>query len=402
MMQNTIIMIGPFPDDPLLIKGGVQASVCGLSLSLKEQDCDVKAISLPTKPGTLKTERTVESIPVSYLNAPYGFLASSAVYLPEIMRAINQAKSPIIHIHGTGLLQAILCLMLKFKSCHAIWTLHGITAKETWQRFRKKKSAGNFGRVLFYTLLEQICLRSAAEIIVDTTYVAQELVGTGRQFHVIPQGIFPKELQALQNAQREKPVILSLGVISPRKGHHLTLEAFARVRQEIPAAKLVIAGAFTDSAYFEHLRNCILKHGLSQHVDVHVNLPRSEILRLLNDARLLALHSQEESQGIALCEALAAGLPVVATQVGGIPHVVSDGQDGILTAYGDTTAFAAAIVKLLNDQELYTRMSRQAALNSQRFDWNAVAARILQIYESAGGGYYRADHDEVGRVLAPK
>ena len=125
------------------------------------------------------------------------------------------------------------------------------------------------------------------------------------------------------------------------------------------------------------------KTGLTHGAEIHTDVSRREIMALLGQARLFVLHSQEESQGIALCEALAAGLPVVATQVGGIPFVVSEGKDGLLVPYGDVKAFADAIVTLLSDDALHDRMSAQAKLSAQRFDWGAIAAEVMKVYARA-------------------
>jgi glycosyltransferase involved in cell wall biosynthesis len=86
-------------------------------------------------------------------------------------------------------------------------------------------------------------------------------------------------------------------------------------------------------------------------------------------------------KGIALCEALAAGVPIVATDVGGIPYVVDNNEDGFLMPYNDIDAFADAIIRLLSDDTLFISMSQKAASAGQRFDWDNITSQIINMYQ---------------------
>jgi glycosyltransferase involved in cell wall biosynthesis len=379
-----VIMIGPFPEDPAFIKGGVQASVYGLSKALLLQP-GIRSVQVVASPIKATTEpvrmATVEGLKVTYLNAPYRFLVSSIVHLPHVLRLVKGCTRPVVHIHGTGLFQFALLASLRLLRVGCVWTLHGITEKETLQRYRERQSLSNFGRYLLYRFLERTSLRITPFIIVDTPYVREAIPPVGAPVHVIPQGIFTQEFKTA--ATRDPNLILSLGVLDPRKGHHLTLQAFDSLRNVLPHAKLVIAGAPTTPSYIRSLQEQVKALGLESRVEIAINRPRGDIVAWLGSARILALHSQEESQGIALCEALAAGLPIVATRVGGIPFVVGDGKDGLLVSYGDVTGFAECMTHLLTDNQLCAQMSEQAHRSARRFDWNQVAAEVVALYDKA-------------------
>ncbi len=398
--MTTIVMIGPFPEDPAVIKGGVQASVHGLTLALSRcRDIGaIRVIAFPVRRRSVRATRVLGGITVTHLSAPLGFLASSAVHLPLVLRMIGQAEHPVVHVHGTGLMQTLLLAILRLRGVPLVWTLHGITEKETLQRYRENRTAGNLARHVLYRALERLSLRIAPDIAVDTPYV-RAAVTTANRVHVLPQGVFAEELRAADLQARDPNLLLSIGVMSPRKGHLLTIDAFARVRERFPAARLVIAG---NCAYPDHHRAIerrIRDLGLSACVTVRTDIGRADIVALLGRARVFLLHSREESQGIALCEALSAGLPVVATRVGGIPDVIADGQDGFLVDYGDVAGFADATIALLADDALHARLSRHARMASARFDWGNIAAAMSDIYRGAQLG--RLPKPIVHRAWAP-
>ncbi|MEI6729922.1 MAG: glycosyltransferase family 4 protein [Pseudomonadota bacterium] len=379
-MQN-IIIIGAFPEDISLIKGGVQASVYGLAVSLRQRNDieNIEVISLPCKASDKKShERIVGDIKVNYLETSL-FLALGILHLPKILSLIAKYKSPIIHIHGTGFLQLALLGVLRLQKAKIVWTLHGITAKETLQIYRKNPTFTNITRHIFYKYIERFSISIAGNIIVDTPYVAEE-INAKKPLHVIPQGIFLQEFAEIQDLQRQLPIILSLGVISPRKGHHLAMQAFAKVRRQNPSAKLVIAGALANSKYFEQLQDLSRELKLGDAVEFRVNASRSEIINLLGAAKIFALMSEEESQGIALCEALAAGIPIVASNVGGIKSVVSPNKNGLLVNYPDIDKFTESINLLLSNNDLYEKFAQEAKNSSKRFDWQNICEQIISIY----------------------
>jgi glycosyltransferase involved in cell wall biosynthesis len=95
---------------------------------------------------------------------------------------------------------------------------------------------------------------------------------------------------------------------------------------------------------------------------------------------IFVFHSLEESQGIAICEAMAAGKPVVATNVGGIPCVVKEDVNGKLSAFGDVESFAENIKTLLVDNELRNAMGTTNQKQAQKYAWDKIADEVLKIY----------------------
>jgi glycosyltransferase involved in cell wall biosynthesis len=145
----------------------------------------------------------------------------------------------------------------------------------------------------------------------------------------------------------------------------------------VPDARLTLAG---DGAV-DRARRVIAEHGLEGSVQVRSWLQPAQVSELLTEADLLVLPSRNEGQPMAVLEAMAHGLCVVASDVGGIPELVEDGRSGFLVPPDDVEALVAALRKVLTDDGLRGALgasARQRAL--EEFDVDVVWRRIDAIY----------------------
>lgn len=381
-----VVMIGPFPSDPERIEGGVQASLFGLATELRNRPdvSEVRVLATPIRVGGGLLHETIAGIDVTFLDAPWRFLVSSIARLPVVFETVVAMEEPIVHLHGTGIVQAAVLLACLAKKIPVAWTMHGITEKETAEARRREGGVKAWLRWMLYAGCERLQLRLSRHLVVDTPYVAREIAGrTPTPPRVIPQGIFLDELAPAIGADRRAPVVLAIGVIHPRKRHDLLVRAFAEVAARIPEARLVIVGAVADARYLDEVRTLIAELGLRGRVQMRVNESRERVLAAFAEARVFALHSQEESQGIALCEAMASGLPIVATRIGGIPDVLGESRAGFLVDYGDVSAMAAHLERLLTDDTLHRASAAAAVERARAFGWSAIADRIVTVYRAA-------------------
>jgi glycosyltransferase involved in cell wall biosynthesis len=180
------------------------------------------------------------------------------------------------------------------------------------------------------------------------------------------------------------PQLLFAGVLSPRKDVVGLVNAFARAQQSVPAARLVIVGPQPDQGYARNVQERVTALGLDRSVDM-VGLVDNDRLRdELAAARAVVMFSREETAPTIIAQAMAAGKPVVASRVGGIPELVADGESGFLVDPQDEDALALRMKRLLDDQELCLRMgSCGYARALQRFAPDTVAARTVEAYRAA-------------------
>jgi len=154
-----------------------------------------------------------------------------------------------------------------------------------------------------------------------------------------------------------RPVLIHVSNFRPLKRVADVVAIFAEVRRRLPAAPPVL-WLVGDGPERERVRDLLRDLGLdaqAQFLGERIDLPE-----LLREADLFLLPSESESFGLAALEAMACGVPVVGSRVGGIPEVVSDGETGLLAPVGDVAAMAAHVVRLLEDQPLRQRFARAA------------------------------------------
>jgi glycosyltransferase involved in cell wall biosynthesis len=174
-----------------------------------------------------------------------------------------------------------------------------------------------------------------------------------------------------------KTRFVCVGGIGLRKGHQYLFRAFEMVRRVIPDAELACAGGYHGDFRIERRR----WEGTFQH---HPFLQHRELATLLRESTAFVLPSNEEGFARAIIEAMAAGLPIIATHESGATTLVEDGVHGLIVRARDVDHLAEAMVKLANDRALNERMGRAAhergALNNS---WANYADRLLKIFDSA-------------------
>jgi N-acetyl-alpha-D-glucosaminyl L-malate synthase BshA len=109
----------------------------------------------------------------------------------------------------------------------------------------------------------------------------------------------------------------------------------------------------------------------------------SEIERILCMSDLFLLPSEKESFGLSALEAMAAGVPVISSNTGGLPEVNIDGQTGYTADVGDVTSMARSAIHLLNNEELFAEFCKNAKLQANRFSLERIGPKYLKLYERA-------------------
>jgi len=210
-----------------------------------------------------------------------------------------------------------------------------------------------------------------------------------------PYGVDPAEVTVTGNGvearflvaptvQGKEPTVLYVGRLASGKGLPELVSA-ARIvidRHQDPALRFVLVGR---GPLLSRLCHLVSEAGLQGRFDFRGDIPverRDELVRLYQRSSIFVLPSHHEGMSTALLEAMACGLPVVSTAVGGAREVVVDGENGLLVPPRDPKALAEALLTLLADDRLCQRLGRNAEATIERHHtWDAVGARYVACFE---------------------
>jgi glycosyltransferase involved in cell wall biosynthesis len=379
-----IIQIGYYPENVSVIKGGIEASCYGLTRALLRQGHEVVFISVPSRTTSFTGVRREERLSIRFFKNRYRYMIFNFLYFNQITKIIKTERPDVVHLHAVVFLQLLLLIYCRLRRLNVVLTEHGIMFAEHLKRLKSKPSVAWAVKFCFYSLLEIAAVNLSRKTVVDTEYVSLTLRKiTRRPLHVIPQGIDASYFDLPDNFIAEN--LLSIGSINPRKGHEYTIRAMSLVKRRYPKIRLTVAGILHDDMkpYFDSLQQIIDDEGLHDNISIVAGAHLDTLKRLYESANIFVLHSAEESQGIVFCEAMAAGKPVVATNAGGIPFVVKNEENGLLTPFGDVDAFAANILKILDNPDLRTSMSRRSRELATLFNWETIAGEMLKLYKSS-------------------
>jgi phosphatidylinositol alpha-mannosyltransferase len=200
-------------------------------------------------------------------------------------------------------------------------------------------------------------------------------------YNIIPNGVdiehFARDAEPLPEFNDGKKNVLFVGRPEKRKGLRFLIRAFVGVQREMPDTRLIIVGAGDFSRYERAVRNARLRD-----VRFRSNVPFDELPRYHHSAHVFcAPNTGFESQGIVLLEAMAAGLPIVASNIEGFAGVVTHGIEGLLARPEDPQALADAILTLLRDPDRCAAMASRGRDRSQFYAWDRVAQQVLSYYE---------------------
>lgn len=183
----------------------------------------------------------------------------------------------------------------------------------------------------------------------------------------------------------DAPVVAVVGRLVPDKGHRDAIDTFSRVASALPEARLIVVGDGKLRGELEDVASRVAPEGSVVFVGFREDVPA-----VLDAADVLLVSSYREGSPHVVLEAMAAGTPVVATAVAGIPEMLEDGRSGVLVPVGATTDAAAAVVGLLGDRARADAMAESALERVRgRFSLSAMVDEIERHFENVADQAHR-------------
>ncbi|CAA9351548.1 MAG: Glycosyl transferase, group 1 [uncultured Nocardioidaceae bacterium] len=304
--------------------------------------------------------------------------ALPSAVLPAMRRGRHRVD--LVHGHqGEDIATLALAILASaVHRCPLVVTLH-CSVRHTF--------AGGSPKARFLRLVggrvERAAVRRAAAVVVLVPRTAELLREDGvaeAKVHVLPSGFDPALFERPTGDRFPgvpHPRVGYVGRLAEQKRPDLLVQAFGDIR--VPAS-LVVVG---DGPLRPQVEAAVRRSPVRERITLEGFVPHEQVPAVLRSLDLLVLPSVYEEMGSVLAEAMACGLPVVASDVGGIPDVVRDGETGILVPPGDVTALGKALDSVLEDDELRERLGQEARQQSVRYSWPGLAARVADLYAAA-------------------
>jgi glycosyltransferase involved in cell wall biosynthesis len=250
--------------------------------------------------------------------------------------------------------------------------LHGPSAPARWGRIGGSVVAAVERRML-----------KRARWVCTTSVLLQEqlrLLLPHARVEIVPSGVADEFFDVERD---EADYVLYYGRFDIfQKGIDTLIEAFGLLAEDHPDLRLRIAGRGKDT---DAVHGLVDRSGYASRVSVHSTPDRKQVLELMSGARLLLTPSRVEGLPMAPAEAMAAGVPVIAAEVGAVSEVVVPPGGGALVAPGNAAMLAAAADRFLRDDRLREETSRTARISASRFSWDVVAVQHLGFLHAVAG-----------------
>jgi len=244
---------------------------------------------------------------------------------------------------------------------------------------------------LYDRYLSTIVRNRAFAIIAPSSSIKEYLLSYGvkeDKIHMIPSGVDieafspnPSSMLRERLGLGDEKIILAIARLHPLKGLHHLIQAYKPAAKNFPGTRLVILGKGPQE---KELRDMAKKLNLEKNVFfLTEHVPHEKISQLYNSADIFAFPSIVEPFGMVNLEAMACGIPTVASNTGGMRDMVLHGKTGLLFTPCDIKGIEDALVTMLSDEVKTKEMGIESRKRAQKYDWRKIARKILERYEEA-------------------
>jgi glycosyltransferase involved in cell wall biosynthesis len=375
--------------------GGVETHVFEIAKNLKNMGHDVtiftsnlESIGSGKKLSEKYHHHFIEGIEIYRFNA-YQLVPSidAGCIIPSMLtRAIFDAKKfDIVHAHSYAYFSSLCGALVKILTkTPVVFTPH--FAAETVVSKKIKK--------IYDIILGKFTFKHCDKLILLTKIEKEEIQKIIKiendKIDIIPNGVDldkfkikydSDKFRATYKIEKSDKIILSVCRIAENKGLQYLMDAAPKIIKKVPNVKFVMIGK--DWGMKDKLIEIAKKNNFLNKIIFPGKLTSEEMIKFYEDSDVFALPSiGGEAFGIVILEAMAAGKPVVASNIGGIPCVLRDSRNGFLTLPKDSHALAQQITKLLTNKTLYNEISKNNLEEIRKYSWKNITQKIQTVYRT--------------------
>jgi glycosyltransferase involved in cell wall biosynthesis len=380
-----IVMVTSFPESPRNIDGGVAGVARYLVEELKKQPGVKLSIVVPKGTVGQTACEQWEDFDV-YKVGKRGLLSFLPGTVYDIFAGRRQLKDvlerlnpDVVHFQGVTFLAANC-------SWPNVLTIHGIAEQDA--KWDSRWGVLRWLKWLILKLTEDYGRRRIPNVILISEYTKKFLPenSINRRTWFIDNPVADSFFEVERRA--EKGRIFCCSRIRPLKNILGMIEAFTLIARDFPGASLRIAGTADNVTYFQKCKEKIETHNMHNNVHLLGNISIKDVQSELSKASCLVVPSFQENAPLTIAEAMAAGVPVVAAKVGGVPEMVEHEETGLLIDPYDTKSLTEAVSRIISDESLARSMGHRAKeIAGKRFAASVVAEKTLNVYREVLKGH---------------
>ena len=361
-----VAILSSYPPDHATFGGGVQTATAALLEGLRElpDEVEVHLVTSADVPADVHSER--DGITFHFLAGPRARWARPRFpwRVAAAARTLKTLAPDLVHCQDT----IVLALAGLRGPWRKLFSIHGIKRAEARLRTGWERPSA-----AFEALLERRVHRRYDAVVCNSAYAAA-VAGDVRKL-TIPNAV-RSDLFELPRRSGAEPHLLFVGALTPLKRPGDLLDAHAALLEHHPGLTTTFCGPVEDDGYVAELQRRRVPG-----VEWTGLVPRERVAEMLAWATALVLPSLQENVPMVIAEAMAAGVPVVASNVGGIPEMVEDGVTGLLFPPGDAAALKTALARVLADPGSAASMGAAGrARSAERYSAPAVARATVDAY----------------------
>ncbi|MCG6134887.1 MAG: glycosyltransferase [Nostoc sp. LLA-1] len=374
------------------VRGGTSQAVLDMVQALQPNNVDAEIVTTNDNGDSLLDVPLQKRI--EYQNVPVWFFHRFSPNIKPVREYAfswqltqwlwqNMAQYDLVHVHAIFSYPSTIAMAIaRLQNLPYIVTPHGLLCEWSLQQSTRKKQ-------IYLRLFEQANINHCQAIHFTSEQEQQEVsqLGLGKHSFILPLGIsLPQQIPNARDKLRQRfnipadePIILFLSRLHPKKGLDFLIQALSKLTHHNFTFLLAGSG---NSDYEAHIQSLLLSYGLSDRTHV-VGFVEGESKNLfLQGSDLFALTSYSENFGVAVLEALAAGLPVIITPGVALASVVEQYNLGYITQQ-DVSEITNAFDDFLNSPQFGKQMGDRARqLILDKYTWNSISSNLIEVYKN--------------------